>query len=85
MKFENKIVSQELLTQEDFVALLDNLGREEWELVTVTQIHTPIEKTTAYLKRTIGLSEAEIAAMTKVTSPALIGHAPGSIVKVDKL
>ena len=85
MKFENKIVSQELLTQEDFVALLDNLGKEEWELVTVTQIHTPIEKTTAYLKRIIGSGEMEIAAMTKVISTALIDRASGSIVKVDKL
>ena len=51
MKYDYKIINQEYLTQEDFEQVFQNMGDQEWKLVSVTQIHTPTEKTTAYFVR----------------------------------
>ena len=75
MRYEYEIITQGLLTQTDFLELLNELGKQEWELVSVTQIHTPIEKTTAYLKR-----EIKVEFTTKMNPVR-----PGAILEVKKI
>ena len=75
MKYNYEIISQGSLTQADFQKVLKNMGAEEWELVSVTQIHTPIEKTTAYLKR-----EIKVEFTTKMNPVR-----PGAILEVKKI
>lgn len=75
MRYDYEIISQGSLTQDDFRMVLKNMGAEEWELVSVTQIHTPIEKTTAYLKR-----EIKVEFTTKMNPVR-----PGAILEVKKV